>query len=300
MHRNILVDADGLPYIAGGTGNKRVYTAVFESKDGDLSTIRVGSAAEVKEYGKVHDLELVDRELEIIPQPLNFALQICKSKILDMQARYPGDMQIYIKGDGINWRDDIATLRKYKGNRDGVAKPPWNKEIYTYLRDTWNAVEISGKEVDDHIATLAYESSKPYIVCSPDKDLDQIVGKHWNYAKNVEYDVAPDEAEAFFWQQCLSGDTADNIGGCWKIGVRRAETLVNEWVDEGLSREDIWSGILEVYDASKEHKTCPYKDQPTYDVALENARLVWMQTEAGRLWTPPGVEYEYLEGGLDD
>jgi hypothetical protein len=301
MRRTILVDADGLPYLAGGAGAKRVYTAVFEDKDGNLSEIKVGSAAEVKEHGKEHKLTLVDRELEIIPQPLAYALQICKQKINEIQERYPfGVLQIYIKGDGTNWRDDIATIHKYKGNRDGVEKPPWNKEIYQYLRDQWNAVEISGKEVDDHLATLAYESSSAYVICTPDKDLDQIVGEHWNYSKNVGYMIAPDEAHAFFWQQALSGDNADNIKGCWKIGVGKAENLVNEWIEDGLDDAEIWEQIVNQYEVSQTLKGCPYMDKHPQVVALENARLVWMQTQAGRLWTPPGRPYEYLEATLDD
>lgn len=300
MNRLIFVDADGLPYIAGGTGCERRYTAVFEDDEGELSTIQVGSAAEVKEYGEEHGLTLLDRELEIIPQPLSFALQICKQKLQEIKDRYKGDLQIYIKGDGTNWRDDIATIHGYKANRLNVPKPPWNAEVYQYLREHWDAIEINGKEVDDHVATLAYEASKPYVVCSPDKDLDQVVGIHWNYSKNVEYEIAPDEAEFFFWQQVLSGDTADNIKGCWKVGDGRAVELVAEWMGDQLTDIEIWANIVQTYEDSMGLKGCPYTGMPAEVVALENARLVWMQTESLRLWTPPGEPKVYLEADLDD
>jgi len=300
LNRLIFVDADGLPYIAGGTGCERRYTAVFEDDEGELSTIQVGSAAEVKEYGEEHGLTLLDRELEIIPQPLSFALQICKQKLQEIKDRYKGDLQIYIKGDGTNWRDDIATIHGYKANRLNVPKPPWNAEVYQYLREHWDAIEINGKEVDDHVATLAYEASKPYVVCSPDKDLDQVVGIHWNYSKNVEYEIAPDEAEFFFWQQVLSGDTADNIKGCWKVGDGRAVELVAEWMGDQLTDIEIWANIVQTYEDSMGLKGCPYTGMPAEVVALENARLVWMQTESLRLWTPPGEPKVYLEADLDD
>ena len=301
MKKNILVDADGLPYIAGGTGNERWYTAVFEDAEGELSSIRVGSAAEVKAHGIENKLTLIDRELEIIPQPLAFALQICKTKIKDMMNRYQGDLYLYIKGDGTNWRDDVATIVGYKANRINTPKPPWNKEIYAYLRDHWNAVEISGKEVDDHVATLAFESSKPYVICSPDKDLDQIPGTHWNYAKNVEYQISPDEARAFFWAQALAGDNADNIKGCWKIGVQGATEMVDEWIAEGMSDAELWECVVSEYAASQDKKGCPYTVLTAEEAALENARLVWMQTESGRLWTPPHRPLEYMnKATLDD
>lgn len=300
MSKTIFVDADGLPYIAGGSGCERWYTAVFEDEDGELSTIRVPSAAEVKAYAAEKELTLIDRELEIIPQPLAFALQICKSKLQEMQRRYGQDLQVYIKGDGTNFRDEVATLHGYKANRLDVEKPPWNAEVYQYLSDHWNAREVSGKEVDDEIATRAYESSKDYIVCSPDKDLDQIEGTHWNYAKNVEYEIDNWEARAFFWQQCLSGDNADNIKGCWKMGEKGASDKVWDWVSGMMSDEEIWAGIVEIYEDSMGLKGCPYAGMPAEQVAIENARLVWMQTEHLRLWTPPGAELEYLTGDLDD
>jgi hypothetical protein len=295
----VLVDADGLLYLAGAIGEKREYHAVFEDEDGEVHDIHRDSAAEVKEFGIEHpDLTFVEKDLIVTPGPLEHCLQVVKTKLKEMQRKY-GPLEVYVKGDGTNFRDDVSTIVKYKGNRTAV-KPYWLEEIRQYLIVNWNAIEISGKEADDAIATRAFEASKSYVVCSPDKDLNQIPGKHWNYSKNVEFEIDPDEAREFFWQQVLSGDTADNIKGCWKIGEGKATDLVAEWIGDQLSDEEIWPLVVEVYDISKAKPGCPYPDLAPDVVAVENARLVWMQTENLRLWTPPGVPAEYMKGDLDD
>lgn len=303
MNRNVLVDADGLLYLAGAVGETREYSAVFEDADGNLHQDMFDSAQAVKDFlAENEGFILNDRELVTTPGPLEYCLQVAKGKMKEIVKRYPGNLEVYLKapGEDTNWRYDIATLAPYKGNRT-APKPFWLEEIRNYLLDTWEGVGISGKEADDHIATRAFESSKPCVIVSPDKDLDQIPGLHWNYAKNVEYEIFPYEASFFFWQQVLSGDTADNIKGCWKIGAKKATELVEQWLsEEALSPEEIWIRVVGVYEDSMGLKSCPYAGMPADLVALENARLVWMQTEAGRLWTPPGLPYEYLEATLDD
>ncbi len=255
------------------------------------------SAAEVDAILEKTGDTLVDRELCIWPAPLNHALQICKVKLERIKALYgPTTLEVYIKGDGTNWRDQVATLHGYKANRTSQ-KPHWYQEIRQYLIEQWGAVEIDGKEADDQIALRAFEASKSYVVCSPDKDLDQIPGHHWNYKNNVSYDITEEEARWFFWHQALAGDTADNIKGCWKIGHGKAQEIMGELQDNNADDREVWETIVQCYEDSMGVTGCPYAGMPPEVVALENARLVWMQTEDGRLWTPPGEPYEYIDMG---
>ena len=292
----VLVDADGLLYIAGAIGETRYYDVTVEDSSGELKSFHKDSAADVKEWLAEHkDHTLVEKELVTIPGPLDHCLQVAKQKLKEIQKRYGKQLEVYVKGDGTNWRDDIATVVPYKANRT-APKPYWLEDVRQYLIHTWGAIEISGKEADDQIATRAYEASKEYVVCSPDKDLDQIPGTHWNYKKSVEYEISSYEAQFFFWQQVLSGDPADNIKGCWKVGEGKAMAFIEERADlVGGDEALLWQDIVETYEESKELPGCPYADRQAEEVALENARLVWMQTEHGRLWTPPGAALEYVE-----
>lgn len=294
------MDADSLLYLAGAVGESREYDCFFQGEDElEIYQLTLHSVAEIHEHQSYTNHKLLDRELVIVPGELSHCLQIVKTKLNEIKRRYGDLLEIYVKGDGTNWRDDIATLQGYKANRTSP-KPYYLEEIRQYLLDNWKAIPVSGKEADDQVATRAYESSKPCVICSPDKDLDQIPGLHWNYRSNVEYTISEEEARQFFWQQVLSGDPSDNIGGCWMTGTAKAEKLVSDWLEEGCDDMEIWNRVVEHYEQSQGTPNCPYVGMPSELVALENARLVWMQTEAGRLWTPPGADPEYLEVTLDD
>jgi len=293
--RLALVDVDGMIYYAGAAGEIRHYEVVFEDKDGNISEGSFDTAAEIKEYlAEREGVEVIDRELIITPEPVEYSLKILKNKLEEIQSRYGTNMRVYIKGNGVNFRDTVYTVKEYKGNRQTI-KPVHYDAMVEYLKKYWDAIPVDGKEVDDEVALQAREASKPTVICSPDKDLDQIPGLHWNYTKSVEYHMDPLEAEMFFWQQVLSGDNADNIGGCWKVGEGKAEKMIAEWFDEEYTQKQIWEAIVETYEASRDMPTCPYKDMTAYDVALQTARAVWMQNRRNVLWTPPGVETEYMD-----
>ena len=297
--RTVLVDADGLLYIAGAAGETRTWDCDIYSGETGHYYAQFDYVADLNEHLEMTGDILVEKTQRIIQGELSHCLHVVKQTMQGIVKRYGKRLEVYVKGDGTNFRDDISTLVDYKANRT-TEKPYYLEEIRQYMINTWNAIPVNGKEADDMIATRAFEASGPYVVCSPDKDLDQIPGLHWNYSKKVEYDVSEWEAQYFFWQQCLSGDSADHIKGCWRIGPGTAKKLLDEWLKDDPSEADIWEMIVEEYEASMGKGNCPYAGMPAEMVAIENARLVWMQTENLRLWTPPGAPPEYLEGGLDD
>jgi 5'-3' exonuclease len=118
----------------------------------------------------------------------------------------------------------------------------------------------------------------------------------------VFYNVTEQEANKFFWQQVLSGDSTDNIPGCYKVGVKKATSMVATMEkDFDMMPAKCWEYIVGAYEESKTKSGCPYHDKPAEQVALETARLVYMQRRPRELWNPPGQEHETLEGAdLDD
>jgi 5'-3' exonuclease len=127
----------------------------------------------------------------------------------------------------------------YKANRT-QPKPKWYEEIKEYLITEHGATIAYGMEADD---ALGINQSENTILCSIDKDLDQIPGKHYKWAiwRNGEiikpselYEVTEYNGRSFLWQQMLIGDTADNIKGIPRIGKVKAERLL-----EGLPLEDM-------------------------------------------------------------
>lgn len=242
-----------------------------------------------------------------------------------------------LSGPG-NFRDSIATVFPYKGNRDSSHKPYWYQSIRNYLTSEWGARVVHGREADDECSILARrdrDAGNIYCIATIDKDLDQIPGEHYNYLKHVNHCVSVGAADRWFWCQCLSGDATDGVPGCYKLGSVGAERIVAEAADyagaigagpgtipkhamaddkvpsgtatdahlrgrirrtAAAARGGIWSTIVSTYEASKTKAGCPYVGRDAEAVALETARLVYLQQIEGELWTPPGEPKKYLPG----
>lgn len=68
---------------------------------------------------------------------------------------------------------------------------------------------------------------EPCIICSVDKDLLQIPGKHYNFVKKEFCKVSEIEGLRNFYKQMLIGDPADNIFGVKGIGKVKAANLID-------------------------------------------------------------------------
>src|SRR5690606_22744318 len=154
------------------------------------------------------------------------------------------DFRIYIDGDG-NFRQKIATIRPYKALRG--ERPIFYHELREYLRSQWDAMLVHDQETDDAISIAAHAASPiatPVIV-GVDKDLLQIPGIHYNPNKGWAT-ISPKLGECLLYRQCLTGDSTDNIGGCYRIGAVKAKGLIAPMQSE----EYKWESVLNAYRAS--------------------------------------------------
>lgn len=135
-----------------------------------------------------------------------------------------------------NFREKIATILPYKGNRDRGERPFWYQGIYNYLRDHYPVTVVDGKEADDEIADR--HSVKSTIVCSLDKDFKQLEGWHYEWptyrsqSGRLHY-IDGVRARRNLYCQVLIGDGTDNILGIFGVGeksaaVKRLEDLHDE------------------------------------------------------------------------
>lgn len=299
----LLIDCDPVVYRCGFAAESRSYWLVFETEATGLAEecftpSKDKSAGDwmkewIKAMEEIPGFKMLDKTINVTPQPLAFALEATRmqmdSIVKETKAK---DVRCFISGTK-NYRYKLAKQRAYKGNRDDSVRPVHYTAIRKYLRYYWRAEDVDGIEADDKISILARTSPKP-VIATIDKDLDQIPGKHYNYMKKVFYDVDEEEAELFFYQQCLSGDSTDNIPGCYKVGHVKAAKAVQEAWEEESTYENVWKRVIEEYRLSKEREGCPYLDQDIHSVALETARLVRLQEYDGQLWCPPGVADELI------
>jgi 5'-3' exonuclease len=130
------------------------------------------------------------------------------------------------------------------------------------------AIAADGREADDLLRIWAEECRKvnePYIVCSIDKDLKCIVGKHYFIHKDVIQDIDHHYANRFYYEQLLKGDPTDNIPGIPKVGeVKAQKALALCKTDEEFQEK-----VIEMYMTA-------YGDA-WYDYLLSNGKMIHLQ-----------------------
>lgn len=225
--------------------------------DGDIVTYSVGFAA--------ND--------DPLPNALH-SVKIMLHKILE--ATGADSYRIFITGKG-NYREEIAKTKPYKGNRKGD-KPVHYDDIHKYLIEFWNAEVVDGMEADDAMGIAQSLKPEHSVICTTDKDLDMISGKHYNWRKERLYNVTQRDADVFFMKQLLMGDPTDNIVGIPGIGPKKAERII----DEAENMSDLYWLILETY--------ALHYDKP-FEVMMEMANLLWIQRKENKLWNPLVAEF---------
>lgn len=119
------------------------------------------------------------------------------------------------------FRHKLAITKPYKGQR---SKSPhwikyWKPIITEHLVSKWKFEEVSDIEADDACAIYTTHLSNS-VLCSPDKDILQIPGEHYNYKKIEHTFISNEEALKRLFTQVIIGDTVDNIPGCPGVGEK--------------------------------------------------------------------------------
>lgn len=120
---------------------------------------------------------------------------------------------------------------EYKANRKDLPRPRHLEALKEYLITRWSARFALGMEADDALGISQDKQGFPKgqhlsVICSIDKDLQQIPGNHYNFVKKEHSFVTPKEALQNFYKQILTGDAADNIKGAKGIGPVRAGKII--------------------------------------------------------------------------
>lgn len=167
-------------------------------------------------------------------EPLSYALQNCKRSIEAVVDAFDRglEIQLYLTGSG-NFREQVATIQPYKGNRT-QPKPPFLPDVRQYMLEVWRANLIDGKEADDAVAIEYLKDPSNRCVVSIDKDLNQIPGWHYDYRKQLLYEVSEEQAKKAFWMQVLTGDVTDHIRGLVGVGPKTANKILRDVPVSGL------------------------------------------------------------------
>lgn len=185
-----------------------------------------------------------------------------------------------------NFRKEIYKVKAYKGNRPESpewiirCKPIVEKRLLEHHKFVRAPHHL---ETDDVIVSMAmkyYNVGFPAkvgvhlhtLICSPDKDIKQTPGEHYDYKKGETVIVLPLQAERNLTMQLLTGDTTDNIMGVPKFGPVKAQKLLDE------TDPLFWSSkVRAVYDDYYGSYYGPI-------LFAENQAVVMMMQEAHPLW----------------
>lgn len=165
-----------------------------------------------------------------------------------------------------NFRIERAVTAPYKGNRKSE-KPRHYLLLREYLVSSWDAHVVEGMEADDMLAIRATELGDDSVIITLDKDLNQVVGWHYNFVKNDLFYVTKDEGLLSFYMQFLTGDDIDNIKGVKGIGPKKAYNLLKD-----KSEKEMWDIVVE---------------HLGIDHALENGHLLYMLRSKDDMFRPP-------------
>ncbi len=266
MEKVAYIDGDILPYKVGFATQRTIYVLDKEGEHSCSPFLVTKSKMKVNKYLKADESLLVS-ELYFVEEPI----QAINTLKLNIQGIVRGSgcarFKVVISGEE-NFREDVATILPYKGNRDGTEKPGHWQMLRDWLASKPYTIISENEEADD---VLSRAMMQGHVGCTIDKDLDNTPGDHYNFNKKEKYHVTPEDALRNFYTQCLTGDKADNIPGIKGIGPVKAKKLLASCTTP-VEYESI---ILEAY--KKQY------DDPTRALT-EVGQLLWMRREEGELW----------------
>lgn len=137
-----------------------------------------------------------------------------------------------------NFRKELCP--EYKANRKDKQPPKWLQQTREFLVKDWKAEVQDGIEADDALGISQDKELFTTTICSLDKDLLMIPGKHYRWqigtskwTKEAEFlEVSYMEGLRSFYTSCLVGDKSDNIRGVDGIGEVKAEKALRDTGDE--------------------------------------------------------------------
>lgn len=197
-----------------------------------------------------------------------------KSEIDALKEKYDTEKVTLYFSDSVNYRKSIDP--EYKGKRT-KRKPVGYKKLLEWCTDNYRTIRVKNVEADDALGMDCHLSCEEFVLVSPDKDMKQLSCLHYNGEE--EFYISPEEADLFFWTQCLTGDPVDGYKGVPGVGAVGAKKILDK-VKDG----NYWATILTAYE----------KAGLTEEDAIRNARLARIlrpgeynsTTQEPILWNP--------------
>ncbi len=269
-----MIDADSAVYACGFICEKKMHFAVVSGKI-------IYQTDDKRKYNKWFKKQVPELQKDIQYDMTEDLLPFSEARIavdgwLKNMMELSGctrHVVLLTKGGG-DFRVHRATLLKYKGNREDLAKPKYYKDIRNYMRSKYKAKTYAKWEADDAACMAMYAAKgkkhTTMILAAVDKDLDQMPCLHCNPGKKKHGVFQVTELDGWwsFYKQMLMGDRVDNIPGLKGIGESKAEKMLDGCETREAMELMVWEAYVKHY--GHEHTYIPWwwdkkYDDPEYD-----------------------------------
>lgn len=297
----LLIDGDVLVYRAGFAAEKTEYAVAYEDVESG-EEVRVWCENKKGATAVLNSLLESYKELDsgvrpadpvIIPkknvEPVANALHNITVMIDTMMEKTTANECVVVLSGPTNFRNEIATLKPYKGNRDPDHKPIHGPAIKEFIKKKYVHVVSEDEEADDVLGIMqSNEGFGDTIIASIDKDLLMIPGLHYNFVKEETTLILPEYGDFLFWSQLLSGDSTDNIPGIPGMGPGKSKKAMEEFLHETSFDQDA------AEEAARTFYVKAYGEENAEAAMIENGRLIWIRRDKEELWLPPSLQREAL------
>ena len=216
-----------------------------------------------------HDLVVFRCAASAENDGLNIAIHRAEALLDELLTKTGADSYRAFLSGKSNFRKTIYP--EYKANRT-APKPVHLEALREYALEKQNAeLAPDTLEADD---ALGINQTDDTIIVSLDKDLLMVPGKHFSWEIKGKGWTKPDKfftqdvigGMRLFFEQCLKGDTADNIKGIEKIGNKRAKALLADCVTE----QQMFDAVRNAYGNDDEF--------------IMNASVLWIMQNEEDVW----------------
>jgi len=288
----LLFDYDPILYAAGSIGEKRSIKVVhnqsgdeyeFDTRTKFWGHWKTKSGGWLAEYNLGKESPRTTDEFTITdvqtPEPIENCLHVIKRMIASTVEALGTSTYYGYSGKGKVFREDVSTILKYKGNRDGMLRPIHLDDLKEYLCK-WHACEIiQNIEADDQCSidsTAAWkkwnrtksDKDKLYLAFV-DKDYLQTAGHLFNtntLAPVCSYDgfgwlKINDKGEVkgrgrlWLYHQVMSQDDSDNYAAnsasTMKWGEKSSYKLLKDCKTDVEAFQAMLEGYKKLYPAKK-------------------------------------------------
>ena len=203
-------------------------------------------------------------------EPIENAIHILNNSIGSLCSQLETKKYYGYTGRGDTFRNTLATLSEYKGNRKGMSRPTHLEDLKDYIESKHNAVIVRDFEADDFCAMDSWYCYKQYkktgnekdklIVVAVDKDAKGVTSFLFNPNKMFEPTeiqglgtLFRDEKEidghgrSWFYYQVAAGDTSDNYDPACLSTVKTGPVTAYEALSGCATDKQYWEALVKYY-----------------------------------------------------